>query len=35
LHTDRAAVVRMGAAGKALIRAEVPRWPDVVARLLD
>ncbi len=26
---------RLGAAGNALVRAEVPRWPDVVARLLD
>ena len=26
---------RMGRAGHALVRAEVPRWPDVVARLLD
>jgi glycosyltransferase involved in cell wall biosynthesis len=32
-HRDLAA--RLGAAGNALIRAEVPRWPDVVARLLD
>ena len=26
---------RLGVAGNALVRAEVPRWPDVVARLLD
>ena len=25
----------LGAAGNALVRTEVPRWPDVVARLLD
>jgi glycosyltransferase involved in cell wall biosynthesis len=35
LHVDRAAARRMGQAGKELVRAEVPRWPDVVARLLD
>lgn len=35
LFVDRELAARMGAAGNALIRAEVPRWPDVVARLLD
>lgn len=35
LFTDRAGADRMGGAGNALVRAEVPRWPDVVARLLD
>jgi hypothetical protein len=25
----------MGEAGHALVRAQVPRWPDIVARLLD
>ncbi|HEY6566903.1 MAG TPA: glycosyltransferase family 4 protein [Actinomycetota bacterium] len=35
LHADRVAAQRMGQAGKELIMAEVPRWPDVVARLLD
>ena len=35
LHRDREAAARLGKAGNALIRAEVPRWPDVVARLLD
>jgi glycosyltransferase involved in cell wall biosynthesis len=35
LHTDRAVARRMGEAGRALIRTSVPRWPDVVARLLD
>jgi glycosyltransferase involved in cell wall biosynthesis len=35
LHTDRVAAQRMGAAGNALVRADVPRWPDIVARLLD
>jgi glycosyltransferase involved in cell wall biosynthesis len=35
LFADREAARRMGAAGAAKIRAEVPRWPDVVARLLD
>jgi glycosyltransferase involved in cell wall biosynthesis len=35
LHADRELAARMGAAGNARIRAEVPRWPDVVARLLD
>lgn len=35
LWNDRAGAERMGAAGNALVRAEVPRWPDIVARLLD
>lgn len=35
LFTDRDLAARLGAAGDALVRAEVPRWPDVVARLLD
>jgi glycosyltransferase involved in cell wall biosynthesis len=35
LHTDRDLASRLGAAGNALVRSEVPRWPDVVTRLLD
>ncbi len=35
LHADRDLAARLGAAGNALVRTEVPRWPDVVARLLD
>ncbi len=35
LSVDRDLAARLGAAGNALVRAEVPRWPDVVARLLD
>jgi glycosyltransferase involved in cell wall biosynthesis len=35
LFADRDAVRRMGRSGNALVRAEVPRWPDVVSRLLD
>jgi glycosyltransferase involved in cell wall biosynthesis len=35
LQTDRDLALRLGAAGNQLVRAEVPRWPDVVARLLD
>jgi glycosyltransferase involved in cell wall biosynthesis len=35
LAGDRAGAERMGRAGNALVRAEVPRWPDIVARLLD
>lgn len=35
LWGDRAGAERMGAAGHDLVRAEVPRWPDIVARLLD
>jgi glycosyltransferase involved in cell wall biosynthesis len=35
LQNDRELASRLGAAGNELVRAEVPRWPDVVARLLD
>jgi glycosyltransferase involved in cell wall biosynthesis len=35
LWNDRAAAARMGKAGHELVRSVVPRWPDVVARLLD
>lgn len=35
LWRDRVGAARMGEAGHALVRAEVPRWPDIVARLLD
>lgn len=35
LFSDRDLAARLGAAGNAVVRAEVPRWPDVVARLLD
>jgi glycosyltransferase involved in cell wall biosynthesis len=35
LYRDREGAARMGTAGNAAVRAEVPRWPDVVARLLD
>lgn len=35
LYADRAAAAAMGKAGNASVRAMVPRWPDVVARLLD
>jgi glycosyltransferase involved in cell wall biosynthesis len=35
MHRDRDEASRMGRAGNALVRAQVPRWPDVVARLLD
>jgi glycosyltransferase involved in cell wall biosynthesis len=35
LSEDRELAARLGSAGNALVRAEVPRWPDVVARLLD
>lgn len=35
LFTDREMATRLGSAGNALVRTEVPRWPDVVARLLD
>jgi glycosyltransferase involved in cell wall biosynthesis len=35
LFCDVPAARRMGAAGNQLVRALVPRWPDVVARLLD
>jgi len=34
LWSDRAGAERMGAAGHELVRAEVPGWPDIVARLL-
>lgn len=35
LARDRAGAQRMGGVGNAMVRAEVPRWPDIVARLLD
>jgi glycosyltransferase involved in cell wall biosynthesis len=35
LHDDRAAAERMGEEGNTLVRASVPPWQDVVARLLD
>jgi len=35
MYRDREATTRMGKAGNALIRDVVPRWPDVVSRLLD
>ena len=35
LQGDHDLAERMGKAGNAFVRAEVPRWPDVVARLLD
>lgn len=35
LQGDHDLATRMGKAGNAFVRAEVPRWPDVVARLLD
>jgi glycosyltransferase involved in cell wall biosynthesis len=35
LHADRRLASRLGAAGNAFVRTEVPLWPDVVARLLD
>ena len=35
LQRDHELAARMGKAGNAFVRAEVPRWPDVVARLLD
>lgn len=35
LYRDRDLAARLGAAGEALVRTEVPRWPDVVARLID
>ncbi len=31
---DRDGAERLGAAGNELVRAEVPGWPDIVARLL-
>ena len=35
LYRDRDAAAQMGRAGNAMLRDVVPRWPDVVARLLD
>ena len=35
LFSDRDLAAKLGAAGNGVVRAEVPRWPDVVARLLD
>ena len=35
LYLDRALAKRLGAAGNAKLRATVPGWADVVARLLD
>ncbi len=35
LFADRELAVRLGAAGHERMRAAVPAWPDVVARLLD
>jgi glycosyltransferase involved in cell wall biosynthesis len=35
LHADRALATRMGAAGQERLRATVPAWPEVAARLLD
>ncbi len=35
LYDDRAAAERMGKAGNAKVRADVPRWPEVVAQLLS
>jgi glycosyltransferase involved in cell wall biosynthesis len=35
LHDDRAAVERMGEAGRLLIRSRVPSWDEIVGRLLD
>ena len=35
LFVDRDEARRLGTAGNAFVRSEVPRWPDVVARLLD
>jgi glycosyltransferase involved in cell wall biosynthesis len=35
LFGDRELARRLGSVGHARVRAEVPRWPDVVARLLD
>ena len=34
LHRDRDLAARLGAAGREVLEAEVPPWPDVVARLL-
>jgi glycosyltransferase involved in cell wall biosynthesis len=35
LFTDRALAKRLGTAGNEKLRATVPAWPDIVARLLD
>jgi glycosyltransferase involved in cell wall biosynthesis len=35
LFADRALAGRLGSAGNAVLREQVPAWPDVVARLLD
>jgi glycosyltransferase involved in cell wall biosynthesis len=35
LQRDHDLAASMGKAGNAFVRTEVPRWPDVVARLLD
>ena len=35
LHADRALATRLGAAGREKLRATVPAWPEVGARLLD
>jgi len=35
LAADRELAGRMGGSGNALVRAQVPRWPDIVARLVD
>jgi hypothetical protein len=35
LFVDRDLAARLGAGGNALVRTEVPRWSDVVARMLD
>lgn len=35
LYADRELAARLGQAGNAVVRAVVPTWPDVVARLLD
>ncbi len=35
LFSDRDEARRMGLAGNALVRTAVPRWPEIVARLLD
>jgi glycosyltransferase involved in cell wall biosynthesis len=35
LYRDRDLAARLGAAANAVVRAEVPRWTDIVPRLLD
>jgi glycosyltransferase involved in cell wall biosynthesis len=35
LYTDRALAGRLGSAGREMLRATVPAWPEVVARLID